>query len=74
MTTHLCKFYEIPSMQCKKILTLGSSEDLVCNSNGHCNYPFQMIPKKYTCKYFEKYEKKDPLPDNSSPVLRWRGD
>jgi hypothetical protein len=62
---NLCSHYHIPSMQCQKMLILGASEELVCNRNGHCNYPFNMIPKEYTCKHF----KEDPDKEKKNITL-----
>lgn len=50
----ICKHYDVPSGRCNKLEELGSYEDLSCLWNGHCNYPFEMLTKEYTCKHFEK--------------------
>lgn len=52
MVNKLCANLEIPSGQCKLFDPKGCWDGFVFNSNGHCNYPFILKPKKNTCEHF----------------------
>ena len=66
MVNKLCGNYEIPSMQCKLFNPNRCWDGFVFNSNGHCNYPFILKPKKDTCKYFRVSAQDKNRLDNAS--------